>query len=95
MTAVYKFIVKGEVSALKTEDVPPTVVFEELAEATITWDKNGLRIEKLPDFTSKPWWNVIEEKLKSESTKTPGNRRELTISLKDLASVLGYGPIVM
>ncbi|KAJ9614365.1 hypothetical protein H2200_002501 [Cladophialophora chaetospira] len=84
MSTVYKFFVRGEFEASSVMKMPAMVVFEEEAEVVITWDKNGIRLGNVPDFTSCQWWNVIKEKAKNKEIKNCGPR-ELRVLLEDLA----------
>ncbi len=62
----YKFIVRGydfeEQSRAGLGSPPP--FFEDQVEVTVTWDKNGMRTQVMPDLVSKMPWKIV-----------PGNKR--------------------
>lgn len=59
MKAKYKFMMKGwAIGGLgpQLEESVFEPIFQGLVQVDVVWDKNGVRIEGLPDVTTREWF---------------------------------------
>ncbi|KAJ9614350.1 hypothetical protein H2200_002486 [Cladophialophora chaetospira] len=63
MKGTFEFEMRGRGHTFVDRMQVSQVLFEERLTAVVVWDKNGVRIEELPDICSTRWWKEIYEQL--------------------------------